>query len=96
MSIGVIATIKIQDGKNDEFEAVFTELAAQVNELEEGCTLYQLNKSRNNVNTYVVMEQYVDQVALDAHSKTDYFRTLSAKLAGCLAAAPTLDIVDAV
>jgi quinol monooxygenase YgiN len=30
MAVGVIATIPVQAGKNDEFEAVFMELAAQV------------------------------------------------------------------
>ena len=30
MAIGVIATIPVQEGKNDEFETVFVELAAQV------------------------------------------------------------------
>ena len=33
MSIGVIAVLKIQDGKTDEFEAFFGELAKQVREI---------------------------------------------------------------
>ena len=39
MSIGVIATIPVQEGKNDEFEAVFMELASQVLANEPGCIL---------------------------------------------------------
>ena len=96
MTIGVIATIKVQEGKNSEFEAIFGELAAKVQELEEGCGLYQLNKSRADAQTYVVMEQYADQAALEAHSKTDYFQSLSAKLGGCVAAAPVLELLDSV
>ena len=30
MAIGVVATLPVQEGKNEEFEAVFLELAAQV------------------------------------------------------------------
>ena len=37
MAIGMIARIKIQEGKNDEFEAVFKKLEAAVAENENGC-----------------------------------------------------------
>lgn len=38
MAIGVIATIPVQEGKNEEFEAVFMALAAQVVANEPGCS----------------------------------------------------------
>jgi hypothetical protein len=40
MTIGVIATIPVQEGKNAEFEAAFMELAAQVLANEPGCRFY--------------------------------------------------------
>ena len=46
MAIGVIATIPVQEGKNDEFEAVFMELATQVLANEPGCNFYALNRSK--------------------------------------------------
>ena len=40
--LGVVATIKIKDGKGADFEKVAIELVKKVNENEKGCLLYQL------------------------------------------------------
>ncbi len=50
----------------------------------------------NTEGTYVVMEQYADQAALDVHGKSDEFKAQSAKLGAFLAGAPTINIYDAV
>ena len=96
MAIGVIATLTVQDGKGAELEAVFRDLAAQVRANEKGNKLYQLCKSRMAANTYVVMELYEDQAALDAHGKTDHFRAAGPKLGGCLAGRPDIQFLDTV
>ena len=94
MSIGVIATLTVAEGKNAEFEAIFSELVAQVNEKEAGCNFYQIHKSRKDPQIYVVLEQYVDQAALDLHGKSDHFRSLGKQMGGCMAAAPAIELVD--
>ena len=94
MAIGVIATLPIQPGKNAEFEAIFAELEAAVKANEPGCNFYSLHKSRADENSYVVLEQYVDQAALDAHGKTDYFKAIGAKMCGCMAGRPNIEIMD--
>ena len=72
--IGLIAKLKIQEGKGPEFEKGFRALAAKVNSDEEpGNLLYKLCKSRSDPNTYVVMELYRDQAAVDEHPKTAHF-----------------------
>jgi quinol monooxygenase YgiN len=73
--LGVVATIKIKDGKGAEFEKVATELVKKVNENETGCLLYQLYHGEVP-NTYVFMERYADQAAVEAHRGTEYFKTL--------------------
>ena len=95
MSIGVIATLKVQEGKNDEFLSAFRELASQVRTNEAGNKLYQLFKSRKEPNTYVVMEIYQDQAALDAHGKSDHFRAAGPKLAPAMAGRPEVQYFDA-
>ncbi|MBP9232075.1 MAG: antibiotic biosynthesis monooxygenase, partial [Phenylobacterium sp.] len=40
--IGVIAVLKVAEGKNAEFEAIFTDLAKQVRANEPGNIAYQL------------------------------------------------------
>ena len=94
--IGVIATLRVQDGKAAEFEKVFSGLAAQVKANEAGCIVYQLTKSRTEENTYKVMELYASEDALKHHGQTDYFRAAGAELAAVLAARPEIEYLDAV
>ena len=75
--IGLIAKLKIQEGKGPEFETGFRVLAARVTSDDEpGNLLYKLCKSRSDPNTYVVMELYRDQAAVDEHPKTKHFTEL--------------------
>ncbi len=96
MSIGVIATLKIQDGKTAEFEAFFTELANQVRANEPGNLAYQLTKSRTEPGVYKVLEVYKDQDALTHHGGTDYFKAAGPKFAGVLAGRPEIEYLDGV
>ena len=96
MAIGVIAKLKVQEAKAAEFEAIFKDLAAQVRAKEPGNNFYALHKSRTDPQLYIVLEQYADQAALDAHGKTDYFRAMGAKMGPCMAGAPSIELVDAV
>ena len=96
MNIGVIATLKIQDGKADEFEAFFGELAKQVRANEPGNLAYQLTKSRTEPTTYKVLELYKDQDALTHHGGTDYFRAAGPKFAAVLAGRPEIEYLDGV
>ena len=96
MSIGVIATLKIQDGKAAEFEGFFGELAKQVRANEPGNIAYQLTKSRTEPNTYKVLELYKDQDALTHHGGTDYFKAAGPKFAAVLGGRPDIQYLDGV
>lgn len=96
MTIGIVATMKIQEGKNAEFEAFFTELAKQVRANEPGNIAYQLTKSRKDPQEYKVLELYKDQEAIDVHGKTDYFRAAGPKFAGVLAGRPEIELLDGI
>lgn len=96
MTIGVIATLKVQEGKTAEFEAVFGDLAGQVRANEPGNKLYQVFKSRKEANTYVVMEIYADQAALDAHGKSDHFKAAGPKLGPTMAGRPDVLYLDSI
>lgn len=93
--IGVIATLKVQAGKEAEFETHANALVAAVNANEPGCVLYDLFKSKEG-GTYVFMEKYKDKAALDAHGKTDYFLAAQPKLGPCLAGAPEIQVYQSV
>ena len=73
--LATIATIKVKDGQGAEFEKVATELVKQVNANEKGCLLYQLYHGEEP-NTYVFLERYASQEAVEEHRGTEYFKTL--------------------
>lgn len=94
--IGVTAKLTVAAGKEAEFEAAASDLAAKVNAHEDGCVLYELFKSKAEPGVYVFMEKYTNQAALDAHGKTDYFLAAQPVLGACLAARPDVQVYDAV
>ena len=94
MTLGIIATLKIQDGKNAEFEAFFGELAKQVRASEPGNLAYQLTQSRTEPQTYKVLELYADQDALTHHGGTDYFKAAGPKFGAVLAGRPEIEYLD--
>ena len=96
MSIGIVATLKVQDGKGADFEAVFKDLSAQVRANEKGNLAYQLTKSRSDPNTYKVLELYTDQDAVTVHGQTEYFKAAGPKMGPCLAGRPDVEYLDGV
>ena len=94
--ICILATLKIKEGKEDLFEKIFIELSRNVREIEKGNIFYQISKDREVKNTYIVMEQYMDQESVDAHGKSDHFRSAGAQLAECLDGAPLIKRLDAI
>jgi len=96
MTIGIVATMKIQEGKNAEFEAFFKELAKQVRANEPGNIAYQLTKSRKDPQEYKVLELYKDQEAVTVHGQTEYFKAAGPKFAAVLAGRPDVELLDGV
>jgi len=96
MAVGVLATIKIKEGANDAFEAVAKEMMAAVRANEPGNKVYQFCKSKSDPTTYVVMEIYADQAALETHGKSDHFRTIGPKMGPSMAGRPDVQYFDAV
>jgi quinol monooxygenase YgiN len=96
MSIGLIATLKIQDDKVAEFEALFRDHAKRVREAEPGNLAYQLTKSRTEPNTYKVIEIYKDQEALTYHRGREDIRAAGPKLSEMLAGPPEAEYLDGV
>jgi len=96
MAIGVLATMKIKPGTNQAFEAAAKELMAVVRAEEPGNKVYQFCKSRTDETTYIVLELYADQAALDAHGKSDKFRAVGAKMGPSMAGRPEVQRLDAI
>jgi quinol monooxygenase YgiN len=96
MAIGVVATLKVAPGKESDFEAVFRELAAQVKANEPGNQMYRVFKSKADANTYVVMEIYADQAAVDAHNSSAHFMAAMPKIVPTMGGQPDIKFFDAI
>ena len=96
MAIGLIATITVQEGKTEEFERIFLELIDQVRANEPGNVFYALHRSKTEANVYKVLEQYNGPAAIAVHSKSAHFQAANEKLAGLVAAAPEIEMLDGV
>jgi quinol monooxygenase YgiN len=94
--IGIVATLKIQDGKAAEFEAAFKEAMAAVRANEPGNLFYELVKSRTDPTTYKVLEGYTDADAIAAHSASAHYKALGPKLGPRLAGRPDVELFDGV
>ena len=77
--LGIVATIKTKPGQEAAFEEVAKALVAAVNANEPGCLLYTLSKAEEP-NTYVFMERYKDEAAVEAHRATAHFKDLGRKM----------------
>lgn len=96
MATGVVATLKIQEGKEAEFEAIFHDLMAEVRAKEPGNHLYRVFRSRKDKSIFVVMEIYENDDAMKAHGKSDHFRAANPKIGAVLAGPPDIHFMDAI
>lgn len=95
MAIGILARLKIQEGKNEEFEAIFKELQDAVRANEPGNNFYACHRGTDDT-TYIVMEQYKDEAAADAHRNAEHFKTIGAKLGGVMAGRPEIETLQSI
>jgi quinol monooxygenase YgiN len=65
----VLATLKLQPGKEEEAEAVLRELAARVEAEEPGTLAYIFHRVQNEPTRIVVFEAYRDEASFDAHRR---------------------------
>ncbi|MGF1457057.1 MAG: putative quinol monooxygenase [Alphaproteobacteria bacterium] len=93
MTIGLVATLKVKDGSQAEFEAVFGELQAAVRANEPDCFLYDLFQDNQDPTVYVVMEQYASQEALQAHGQMPHMRQIGPRMGQHLDGSPSLQFL---
>jgi len=94
--IGVVATLKIAEGKEAEFETLAKDLITKVKANEPGVRTYQLYRSKTDASTYILMEEYDTQASLTAHGQTEYFKASQPGIGACLASAPDIQYYDSV
>jgi quinol monooxygenase YgiN len=77
--VGGLKSVTVLEGKESEFESLFIELAEKVRDHDKECNYYDLYKSKQP-RTYLVMEQYENNNALQRHQKSDYGKYYFSKI----------------
>ena len=94
--IGVVAVIRVKEGREADFEQGFREMTAQVKANEPANRMYQLTRSRSEPRTYKVLELYDDEAALEAHQKSEHYKAGGLRLRDVAAGPPEVELLDAV
>lgn len=91
MKVGYMATLKVVDGKQADFEAAFADMQAAVKAEEPGTVQYDLMQDEADATTYRVFEVYENSDARNVHGKSAAFGAAAAALGGgILAEAPNV------
>ena len=77
--INVAASSHIKPESVEEYLLITKELVEKTNQ-EDGCIKYQLCQNLNDPNHFIMVEEWRDQDALDAHMKTEHFVELVPKM----------------
>jgi quinol monooxygenase YgiN len=81
-------------GKEADLQALMVALTEQVKANEPGCATFDWVRSSANPQSYLVIEQYVDQHAFNLHQNTQYLKDFIPNLMTCLQQAPAVTIYD--
>lgn len=92
--LAVIAKLNVVAGKEQEFEKVMLDLAAEVRANEPGNALYTLCKDA--AGGYLMLELYKDADALAAHGQSTHFKAAGPKFAGLMGGRPEIQRLDVI
>jgi quinol monooxygenase YgiN len=81
--VGGLKSVTIMEGKENEFESLFRELAVKVRDYDKGCNYYDLYKSEQP-RTYLIMEQYKNKNALQQHQRSEHGKYYLPKIHGII------------
>ncbi len=73
--ISIFAEFHLKPENIEEFLELVKPLIRASNE-EAGCIKYELHKALNMDNTYMMVEEWKDQAAIDFHNQTEHFTSI--------------------
>ena len=79
-----LATMKVKEGREDEFVRLAKQLTEKVRANEPDTLVYEFFKLRDEERAYAVYEQFVSEAADEAHQKTPYFAEIAPALIDCI------------
>ena len=93
--VAIHVKLTAAEGKGADLVAAFNDLYKPGGlDSEPGTELHIIHQAKDNPDTVVFYELYSDQDASDAHSKGEVLRAVFPKLAGLVAGAPEMIIME--
>jgi quinol monooxygenase YgiN len=92
----IVTSIKVKEGLNGAFEAVFRSATAEVQAHEPDTLMYQLVRSRDDSQAYRLIEMFRHDDALDMHMKMPHVQNMMLKLKGMFESQPQQEMHDTV
>ncbi len=81
--IDIVATQRVNVGMEAAFEALAKELTANTMSQDKGCLRYEWYRA-DVPQTYILIERWTDQAAVEAHLSADHLKALMPRLRGCV------------
>ena len=89
-----VTRVKIREGKVGAFETLLKEIAETSEALEPGCEAYQCFREKKDSRAFIVVEQYADSAALQAHRDTGHFKAAMAGFAELVDGEPQITFCE--
>jgi len=94
MSTTFIATLKVKEGRESEFERLQKELSELTHDGEPGTLVYDVIKSRGKPRTYVVYGRFKDEAAFQVHQASPSHERLVPPIMDCVEGEMDLQLLD--
>jgi quinol monooxygenase YgiN len=79
----VVVTQRVNAGKEEAFEAIARQVTANTLSKDAGCLRYEWYRA-DAPQTYILIERWTDQAAVQAHLKAEHFTALMPKIRDCV------------
>jgi quinol monooxygenase YgiN len=89
-----IATLRVKDGREADLERLQSELSVLAHRHEPDTIVYDILKSRERPQTYVVYARFKDQAAFEFHQHTDFHDRLVPGIVDTLVAQFEIEFFD--
>ncbi|HOS94248.1 MAG TPA: putative quinol monooxygenase [Armatimonadota bacterium] len=91
--VKLVAVLKAKPGQEAAVTQALRDLAVP-SKAEPGCVMYVPCRSKADPAKLVVIEEWADQAAFDAHAASPHFQAFLAKVGNALAGEPELEFVE--
>ena len=89
-----IATLKVAEGKEAEFEALLSELSEIAHREEPGLIVYDVIRHAQKPSNYVFYARFKDQDAFEFHQQADFHQRLVPPILECVEGEMDLQFFD--